>query len=181
MLSSRAICLLRQGWQFVYVSWGVWWMGKELMLIRLNCREECRGSAQCCWGQFPLFLHLRTLALIEWSLGSFIIVVGVLEQWGREKKVDIWIHIRITFSLTPSVGRDPTSTSTGNGRLSLWILPEKLNRGPPVWLALDDLLKTNIDPVAFVTMDCSRVKSLARFEGYVDATVAVLVPSNANV
>lgn len=57
-------------------------MGKELMLIRLNCREECRGSAQRCRGQFPLFLHLRTLLLIEWSLGSFIIVVGVQEQWG---------------------------------------------------------------------------------------------------
>lgn len=52
-------------------------MGQELMLIRLNCCEECWGSALHCRGQFPLFLGLRTLGVIEWSLGPFIMVLGV--------------------------------------------------------------------------------------------------------
>lgn len=55
-------------------------MGQELMLIRLNCCEECCGSAPPCRSRFPLFLHLRTLGVIEWSLGPFIMVV-----WGGSR------------------------------------------------------------------------------------------------
>lgn len=46
------------------------------MLIRPNCCEECRGSVPHRRGQDPLSPHLRTLGLIEWSLGSFITLAG---------------------------------------------------------------------------------------------------------
>lgn len=46
------------------------------MLIRPNCCEECRGSVPHRRGQDPLSSHLRTLGLIEWSLGSFITAAG---------------------------------------------------------------------------------------------------------
>lgn len=52
-------------------------MEQDLMLIRLNCCEECREPALHRRGQFPLFLRRRTLGVIEGSLASFIMAVGV--------------------------------------------------------------------------------------------------------
>lgn len=145
-------------------------MGKELMLIRLNCREECRGSALCCWGQFPLFLHLRTLALIEWSLGSFIIVVGV--QGSKRKKM-AGLGWSRAMGDRGKITRSPWGQGEQTQPESSWhettfaqrVLTRKHYQAPSVWTTGGVLLKNSellkILPHWMLWKDCFSVEDPA--------------------
>ena len=96
-------------------------MEQKLMLISLNCHKECKGGACAQYGPAPgpacsqqhspghflLFLPLRTLGVIEWSLLSFIIVLGC--AWRQEAKAgNKWLELgRIQYILN---GRKRTET-----------------------------------------------------------------------
>lgn len=62
-------------------------MEQKLMLIRLNCHQECRRPRPRCAGRLSLFLSLCTLCVIEWSLSPFIIVVGNRNRKWDSKEV----------------------------------------------------------------------------------------------